>query len=217
MNKTFITALIIFTVCGTLAVAFDSVRERKDQDMTEWLETVVAALWGGGSQTSPFDKAFDAIEAIGLQRTFVKGSQRLSGLFGQELAVAVDIEREDRVTPFGLKKEAIQLQTERQLRSCGIRLRTRKDFQTHPLKPVFVLYININAQVLDEYDIVPISTSVSFAETMMLARSPEKFCLAHTWYKNTIQMGPKEGLPEVAIAVRDLVQCFIEDYVSANP
>lgn len=170
-------------------------------------------------QNINFEKSFAALDAVGLKPEWVSRPYCLSGLSGKKILVAIDIERAARVEPYGLTAKAIFRQTQKQLQDYGIKVISQKELQAIPdyQRLVLGLYVNINAQLIEGIDIVPINTSIRFVEAVQLARSPEKFCVATTWQEETIQMGVKEALPQVATTVRDVVQVFINDYLAANP
>lgn len=166
-----------------------------------------------------FEKSFAALDAVGLKPEWVNRPYSLSGLTDKKILVAVEIERAARVEPYGLTAESIFDQTKKQLQGYGIKVISQKELQAIPdyQRLVLMLYINISAQLIEGIDIVPIYTSVEFLETVQLARSPEKFCIATTWKEGAIQMGEKKMLPHVTTTVRDIVQEFINDYLAANP
>ena len=166
-----------------------------------------------------FEKAFAALDSVGLKPEWVNRPYCLSGLSGKKIWVAVDIERAARVEPYGLTAELILHQTKKQLQDYGIKVISQKELQAIPdyQRLVLMLYINISTQLIEGIDVVPINTYVGFLETVQLARSPEKFCIATTWEKNVIQMGMREALPHVTTTVWDIVQVFINDYLTANP
>ena len=172
-----------------------------------------------GFKNINFEKALAALDAVGLKPEFVKRPYTLSGLSGKKIWVFTDIERAEKVEPYGLSAKAIFSQTKKQLQGYGIKVISQKEFLAIPdsQRLGLILYINISTQLPEEIDVVPISVSVGFMETVQLARSPEKFCLATTWEQSAIQMGVKEALPDVMTTVRDIVQVFINDYLAANP
>ena len=166
-----------------------------------------------------FEKSFAALDSVGLKPEWMNRPYSLSGLTDKKIWVVVNIERAARVKPYGLTAESIFDQTKKQLQGYGIKVVSLKELRAIPdyQRLTLLLYINISIQVIEGIDFVPIYTSVEFWETVQLARSPEKFCMAATWKEGAIQMGEKKMLPHVTTTVRDIVQEFINDYLAANP
>ena len=157
------------------------------------------------------------VASLDSERTWAKHKETLGGLKDLEIVVAIDIEKPETVEKYGLTQELLQTQTEQQLKKRGIKITTIEELVKSPEKPTLFLYINVNAQVLKDFDIAPVNTSLRFLQVVSLARSPHKFCLAATWQKDAIQFGLISSLKEVSVTVSELVDAFVTDYLAVNP
>lgn len=144
-------------------------------------------------------------------------TQTLAGLEGVGIIISVEITEADRVERYGLTTKLLETQTQEQLRKHGIKTLTLTELPEPAKMPVIFLYINVNAQVIEGISLAAVNTSVQLLQVALLERKPATFCLAATWQKSSVQFGDVQGLKEVSMTVRKLVDFFINDYLAANP
>jgi hypothetical protein len=137
-----------------------------------------------------------------------------------KVAVWVDIERPEKVAEYGLAEEAILKEVEQQLIENGLGVVSAgsliEGLEDNRVLFPFCLYINVNVQIFEEFEISPISTTLRFLQCANLLHMQNTVCLATTWEKSAIQMGLKTALSGVTDTVKRLVACFVDDYLQAN-
>lgn len=138
----------------------------------------------------------------------------LRGLQG----VCVIVERPKlRVEQLGLTKEALQTDTELQLRQYGIKVLSKEE--AAPSRgPCLVVTVNSSGEDDEGYPVVGLALIAELRETVYLLRNPTTICLgATTWSKGMTQRVMRNDLRSVRDTVKDLVAVFINDYLAANP
>jgi hypothetical protein len=140
--------------------------------------------------------------------------ETLRGLQG--IGVIVDMVRPE-AEQLGLTREALQTDTDLQLRQYGIKVVSFLEMFTTPGVPV--LYINANVKVrpggMDP--IAAVSIVVQLKQNVSLDRDPTIRCKVPTWESAAVATVGRANIRQVRAAVRDLVARFINDYLVANP
>lgn len=147
--------------------------------------------------------------------TMVLGQREtLRGLQG--IGVIVDMVRPE-AEQLGLTREALQTDTDLQLRQYGIKVVSFLEMFTTPGVPV--LYINANVKVRPgEIDpILAVSIVVQLKQGVSLDRDPTIHCKAPTWESAAVATVGRANIRQVRDAVKDLVARFINDYLAVNP
>lgn len=127
----------------------------------------------------------------------------------QEIHVVVEDIRPDAQS-FGLNKEQIQNDIELKLRMSGIKIGNQP--------PAPILYVRVNTFYLTSEDIFAVAIECKVRESVVLARDPSILGIATTWEKS--QSGAVRSVDlvsEVRGTVKDLVEIFINDFLSVNP
>ena len=139
--------------------------------------------------------------------------ETLRGLQG--IGVIVDMVRPE-AEQLGLTREALQTDTDSQLRQYGIKVVSFLEMFRTPGIPV--LYINANVRVSSgEIDpIVAVSIVVQLKQSVSLDRDPTIHCKAPTWESAAVATVGRANIRQVRDAVKDLVARFINDYVAVN-
>jgi len=122
----------------------------------------------------------------------------------------------------GLSKATLQTDVELRLRKNRIRVLTeREEVLSAPGLPVLWLTVNVSSlgemsRALEGLHVVEISLSLK--EDVVLARNPELQCWATTWHKHALgAVGTYKLASYPRDFVRDLVDTFCNDYLTANP
>jgi len=147
--------------------------------------------------------------------TMVVGQREtLRGLQG--IAVLVDMVRPE-AERLGLTCEALETDTDLQLRQSGIKVISFLEMSTTPGAPV--LYINANVKVRPgEIDAtVAVSIVVQLKQKVSLDRDPTIHYKAPTWENAAVATVGRANIRQVGDAVKDLVARFINDYLAVNP
>jgi len=169
---------------------------------------LIPALWAvelaaekpGGTLSSP---------------TMVLGQREtLRGLQG--IGVIVDMVRPE-AEQLGLTREALQTDTDLQLRQYGIKVVSFLEMFTTPGVPV--LYINANVKVRPgEIDpTVAVSLVVQLKQNVSLDRDPTIHCKVPTWESAAVATVGRANIRQVRDVAKDLVAGFIKDYLAVNP
>ena len=147
--------------------------------------------------------------------TMVLGQREtLRGLQG--IGVIVDMVRPE-AEQLGLTREALQTDTDLQLRQYGIKVVSFLEMFTTPGVPV--LYINANVKVRPgEIDpTVAVSLVVQLKQNVSLDRDPTIHCKVPTWESAAVATVGRANIRQVRDVAKDLVAGFIKDYLAVNP
>jgi hypothetical protein len=114
----------------------------------------------------------------------------------------------------GLSKQQLQTGVELQLRQAGLRVLTTEEWAQVPGRPW--LYVNAQVLVIDN-DLTVYSIRVEVNQDARLA-THDAFADVATWDKGGIGATEMTNLaPHVRNSLRDLVDAFIDAYLSVNP
>jgi len=148
------------------------------------------------------------------QRTYAQDKRdTLRGL--QDVYVLVE-GLTPEVERLGLTRDALQTDTELQLRQYGIGVRSnaKVDLWTSAL-----LYVSVNVVGADgdTPSLLAVSMEVSCAQGVYLDRDPTTWCVAKTWWTGSLAKVSHAQLSQVRDMVKDKVAEFINDYLAVNP
>ncbi len=115
----------------------------------------------------------------------------------------------------GLRIENIQTDVELKLRLAGFKVLTEKEWLNEPGEPY--LYVNVNS-MKHEIGTHVFKVDIGLIQTVHLKRDTKIFLQATTWSSGIIGYVEKEkGVNYVRDSVKDLMDEFINDYLSVNP
>ncbi len=186
--------------------------------------SILIVLWPAQQITGETDKSakdkktdsnLTALQKSALSYKAILADEKeiLQGLEG----VSVSVESiEPEVKKYGLTRQALQTDTELQLRQYGIKVLTREEHLSMP--GMQYLYINVNV-VIDEGDLtIAAAIRVELLESVLLLREPKRICMgATTWRRDSVVLVGLRGIKDMREVVKDLVNEFINDYLAANP
>lgn len=113
----------------------------------------------------------------------------------------------------GLLTDQLQTIAEYKLRLAGIKVCSLQ--QSTPLTPYIYIYVNTNiVKVKDKY-ICAYSVNLELIQPIALLRDPSISANAATWLYG--MTGAISGLEDIRTATKDLVDRFINAYLSVNP
>jgi hypothetical protein len=165
------------------------------------LAVLIPAVWAAV-------RAADKPGGSVVQPTFT-AEQRdtLRGLQGVRVIVE---ELKPEVERLGLMPEALQTDTELQLRQYGIKVLSKGDSW---------LYVRVSVADPgnDTSPLLAVSIDVSFKQCVYLARDPAIWCTATTWQTAGVARVGRGRLAGVRDYVKDQVAEFINDYLAVNP
>ncbi len=126
------------------------------------------------------------------------------GIFGEEAEF------------LGLAKEQLKEDVESQIRLVEIKVNSQEEWSASEERAF--LGVSINDVSNDDSSIIAFFVTVEFVQPVELPRSPFRVVMGATWKAHGYGMLPKRELPEmVRQAVKDHVDLFIKDYLTANP
>lgn len=141
------------------------------------------------------------------------GKEVLQGLEGVSVLVEYIL---PEVEKYGLTRQALQTDTELQLRQYGIKVLTEEEMLSTPGMPC--LYINVNVQIGEEILLAAAAINVELREKVLLLRKPKRICYSvSTWRKTGVRTVGLGRIKDLRGTVKDLVNEFINDYLAANP
>ena len=161
-----------------------------------------------GSNLTAFQKSASSHKLL-----WAGDKEVLQGLEG----VSVWIEPiEQEVEKHGLTRQAIQTDTELQLRQYGIKVLTEEELLSTPTVPI--LFINVNVMIHEKIPVVAAALDVELREAVLLLREPKRFCCAaRTWKTGVLVLVGLDKIKDLRGDIKDLVNEFINDYLAANP
>jgi len=137
----------------------------------------------------------------------------LQGLEHVYVAVS-DIEPE--IEKHGFIKKDIQTDTELQLRQYGIKVLNKEEWLSTPR--IALLGIEVKVLIPEESPAVAAEIRVQLREPVLLLRKPNSICaLACTWQRSYVSYVGLLRIRDIREIIKDLVNQFINDYLSANP
>jgi hypothetical protein len=117
----------------------------------------------------------------------------------------------------GLTRKQVQTDVELRLRKAGIRVLTEQERLATPGMPY--LYININSSQGQAplADVVAFSVSIALQQNALLVRNTAITAMgASTWSRQFLVGVHRESVRQIRDYVGDLVDAFINDYLSVN-
>lgn len=139
------------------------------------------------------------------------GHESLRGLQG----VMVVVEKiQPEAERDGLTKSQLQVGVELELRKSGIKVLTKEERLSTPGGPY--LYVNVNLRK-SSVGVYGISIKVELYQELILSRDPSIITLAATWHTGYAGIVGVMNLRNVYDVTKDLIDIFINDYLSVNP
>jgi hypothetical protein len=141
--------------------------------------------------------------------------QSLKGIQGLQIVIeSIGSEVEDA----GLLRADIQTDVELRLRLAGIKVLTIEDSAKQPGSP----WLYVNAHVMLAKDtpfqgLVVYSIDCELIQTVTLARSGSREASATTWHTGSLGYVGRNNLRKIRDSTKDLVDDFINAYLSVNP
>ncbi len=160
------------------------------------------------------DSNLTALEKLALSYKGVGTGEKevLQGLEGV-LVIVEDMRPEAEKK--GLTRQALQTDTELQLRQYGIKVLTPEECVSTPGGPY--LYINVNVIIGGEI-YAAAAITVELREEVLLLREPKRtYYGASTWKTGHVESLGLRRIKEIRGSVKDHVNEFINDYLAANP
>ena len=186
--------------------------------------SILIVLWPGRRITGETDLSakekenisnLTAHEKLALSYKMVLADEKdvLQGLQG--VYVLVEPMRPE-AEKYGLTRKDLQTDTELQLRQYGIKVLTEKERLSTPGGPC--LYINVNVLIEEDLPLVAAAIRIELQEYVLLLREPKRICFgASIWSRDKLVRVGLLKIKELKESVKDLVNEFINDYLSANP
>ena len=115
----------------------------------------------------------------------------------------------------GLSKNQIQTDVELKLRMAGIKVLSKEESFDAPGRPW--LYVNVNAFKAEDIGAYVYHVLVELNQDVYLARRPPDFTKYKTSTWSVSYLGIKSKLGDIRASVKDLVDMFINAYLSVNP
>ena len=170
------------------------------------LAVLIPALWAVVRAAEKTDGTAPQPKLAIEQRDTLRGLQ----------GVAVAVEGlEPEVEQLGLTSEALQTDTELQLRQYGIRVLSHQEQLATPGMPY--LYVNVNVKSIETVPIVAVNIQVKLQQHVSLERDPTILCSGTTWETGGVMMPLRSDLGQVRGGIKDIVAGFINDYLAVNP
>jgi hypothetical protein len=116
-----------------------------------------------------------------------------------------------------ITKEQIQTDVELKLRMAGIKIVPEQESVGIPGKPNLYVTITAKSLSLESLGIFPISISLQLYQGVYLQRNPNILVGVPTWERITVGAVGKKRVGMLRDEVRDLVDIFINDFLSVNP
>jgi hypothetical protein len=116
----------------------------------------------------------------------------------------------------GLTKNDLQTFVETKLRKAGIKAFTQEECLGTPGEPYLYVLINLNTGKAGD-EVYAFSIDVGVIQNVLLRRDPRMKSYAITWSTGGVGSIEKEFLNRLRDSVDDLVDIFINSYLSANP
>jgi hypothetical protein len=149
------------------------------------------------------------VAVIFAQRIKIKEEiESLRGLQGVRVTVE-DIDPEAERD--GLTKSQIQRVVESELRKAGIKVLTEEEWFSIPSSAI--LSVNVNTDKSPE----SFNISLELVQRVALFRNPYFARLAPTWNTGSVGTVGASNLRNIYDSVKDMVDIFINDYLSVNP
>ncbi len=116
----------------------------------------------------------------------------------------------------GLTKEQLKTDVELKLRLAAIEVNSQPEWRSSKHEGLFVVTIATDTD--DDSPSIAYTVAVELSQLSKLPRRPYARVFAPTWGTGTVGTCPKNEFPQEARKhVKDLVDKFINDYLTANP
>ena len=115
----------------------------------------------------------------------------------------------------GLTKDQLQSLVETKLRKAGIKALTQEECLAAPGEPYLYVNINLNTGKAGD-DVYAFSIDIGVIQNVLLRRDPRQKTYAVTWSTGGVGSIEKEFLNRLRDSVEDLVNIFINVYLSVN-
>ena len=116
----------------------------------------------------------------------------------------------------GLNKELIQTDVESKLRLAGIKILSIREWLNEPGSPHLGVWVNSSKK--DESRLLYAYTiEVSLSQSVYAKRNKEIVFIAETWSVEDVGLVEEDKVNSIRDSVNDLVDKFINDYLSVNP
>jgi hypothetical protein len=173
------------------------------------LAVLIPTVWAAVRAADKAGADVPQLPYVAEQRDTLRGLQGM-GVFVQPLGP--EVER------LGLTREALQTDTELQLRQYGIKVLSFREALLTPGAPFLHVLVDVGRVNDETLSFVAVSTHVRFYEIVSLEREPATRCPAATWEAgNVARITSTKRLAEIRDSVKDRVADFINDYLAANP
>jgi len=136
--------------------------------------------------------------------------ETLRGLQGIEVLIE---SLKPEIRQRGLTEDQLRTDTELKLRMAGIKVLSHKEKLSTPGNP----YLYVNANIISVAHTYVFNIVVEFRQDAFLIRVPNirTFGGVPTWYVGEVGINPR--LEEIRAVTKDLVDRFINAYLSVNP
>jgi hypothetical protein len=149
-----------------------------------------------------------------LDTIYSKGTLR--GLQGVYVVIKVQDLSATTIQQHGLTKEQLQTDTEINLRAAGIKvIPTQDELLKEPGNPL--LYVYVVTRYEPGLKGFVIHCQVELRQLVQLERAPTLFDVSATWSKAGMTLIGEESAQNIRGFVKDLVDKFINAYLTANP
>ena len=115
----------------------------------------------------------------------------------------------------GLNKECIQTDVESKLRSAGIKILSIQEWLNKLGSPHLGVWVN-SSKKDESRSLYAYTIEVSLSQTVYAARNKEIVFMAETWSVEDVGFVEEENVNSIRDSVKDLVDKFINDYLSVN-
>ena len=126
--------------------------------------------------------------------------------------VLVSVNLKPQIKKFGLTKQKITTFVELKLKSAGLKILTKEEW--HNEKGMPLLYVNASILENAKCNIYNYHISISLNQEVILVRTDNK-ALCITW--STRAAGTNASLYVIRKRIKDMVDIFINAYLSVNP
>lgn len=167
---------------------------------------LISATWTIVRAVAPTSEQPTQTKLLFSERDILRG---LQGVMVLVIPLKPDVEQ------LGLTREALQIQTELQLRQYGIKVLSEEEWRKMPGMPALI--INCDTMFIEETPLVAFSVQTRLFETVTLLRDPTIKGQTPTWTRSHLGTVGRNKLQGVRDWLKDHVAEFINDYLAANP
>lgn len=128
-------------------------------------------------------------------------------------------EMKPEVEKAGLTRQALQTAVELHLRKAGLKVLTAEQAKENQVRAVPFLYVNVQVRLGD--DMFPglnaVAIRLEFEQLVFLSRDRNIVTSATPWHTGSLTLAGTTRLPDVRGSVIDLVDEFLNDWLTVNP